>query len=140
MRSELQKSMSRIFSILLFITCAYSLGRMPSPILTTQLKKASTMSKTEKSRTDKKIEKRTGKKPNREIFKKKKEANFFSEKSATSLFNLNRYNRPSRYIKNNLFEHAVRNSNLIMYQTIAISLLHRNKHQTTQRYQAMLFY
>ncbi|XP_048226329.1 uncharacterized mitochondrial protein AtMg00370-like [Ricinus communis] len=31
--SELRNSMARIFSILLFITCVYSLGRIPSPIL-----------------------------------------------------------------------------------------------------------
>ncbi|MQS00234.1 hypothetical protein GFJ39_13835 [Gluconobacter sp. AC10] len=30
--------MARIFSILLFITCVYYLGRMPSPILTKKLK------------------------------------------------------------------------------------------------------
>nr|QVD43776.1 hypothetical protein RF1 [Primula obconica subsp. fujianensis]QVD43859.1 hypothetical protein RF1 [Primula obconica subsp. fujianensis] len=32
--SELRNSMARIFSILLFITCVYYLGRIPSPILT----------------------------------------------------------------------------------------------------------
>nr|YP_009570330.1 hypothetical protein RF1 [Reaumuria songarica]QBC69596.1 hypothetical protein RF1 [Reaumuria songarica] len=36
--SELRNSMARIFSILLFITCVYYLGRMPSPILTKKLK------------------------------------------------------------------------------------------------------
>nr|YP_010501737.1 hypothetical chloroplast RF19 [Hellenia lacera]UXB60430.1 hypothetical chloroplast RF19 [Hellenia lacera] len=36
--SELINSMARIFSILLFITCVYYLGRMPSPILTKKLK------------------------------------------------------------------------------------------------------
>nr|QXY00222.1 Ycf1 protein [Nothoscordum bivalve] len=39
--SELQNSMARIFSILLFITCAYYLGRMPSPIVTKKLKETS---------------------------------------------------------------------------------------------------
>nr|YP_010991304.1 hypothetical chloroplast RF1 [Psittacanthus schiedeanus]WOX61577.1 hypothetical chloroplast RF1 [Psittacanthus schiedeanus] len=33
--------MARIFSILLFITCVYHLGRIPSPILTNKLKKTS---------------------------------------------------------------------------------------------------
>ena len=33
--------MARIFSILLFITCVYYLGRIPSPILTKKLKEAS---------------------------------------------------------------------------------------------------
>nr|QYJ56873.1 Ycf1 protein [Hibiscus sabdariffa] len=36
--SEFRNSMARIFSILLFITCVYYLGRMPSPILTKKLK------------------------------------------------------------------------------------------------------
>nr|UHJ17411.1 Ycf1 [Aconitum sinomontanum] len=36
--SELRNSMARILSILLFITCLYYLGRMPSPIFTKKLK------------------------------------------------------------------------------------------------------
>nr|YP_010982850.1 Ycf1 [Cordia monoica]YP_010982937.1 Ycf1 protein [Cordia sinensis]WOH22092.1 Ycf1 [Cordia monoica]WOH22161.1 Ycf1 protein [Cordia sinensis] len=36
--SQFLNSMPRIFSILLFITCVYYLGRMPSPILTKKLK------------------------------------------------------------------------------------------------------
>nr|QFV18620.1 hypothetical chloroplast RF1 [Delphinium anthriscifolium] len=36
--SELRNSMARVFSILLFITCLYYLGRMPSPIFTKKLK------------------------------------------------------------------------------------------------------
>nr|YP_010576487.1 hypothetical protein RF1 [Antidesma bunius]UZN44028.1 hypothetical protein RF1 [Antidesma bunius] len=39
--SELRNSMARIFSILLFITCIYSLGRIPSPIFTKKLKESS---------------------------------------------------------------------------------------------------
>nr|YP_010120359.1 Ycf1 protein [Iris ensata]QRC76888.1 Ycf1 protein [Iris ensata] len=35
---ELRNSMAQIFSILLFITCVYYLGRMPSPIFTRKLK------------------------------------------------------------------------------------------------------
>nr|QUS64550.1 ATP-binding cassette glutathione S-conjugate transporter Ycf1 [Bulbophyllum gedangense] len=40
--SELRNSMARIFSILLFITCVYYLGRMPSPIITKKLKEKET--------------------------------------------------------------------------------------------------
>nr|YP_010261307.1 hypothetical chloroplast RF1 [Fibraurea recisa]UIB40197.1 hypothetical chloroplast RF1 [Fibraurea recisa] len=40
--SELKNSLARIFSILLFITCVYYLGRMPSPIFTKKLKKKET--------------------------------------------------------------------------------------------------
>nr|YP_010012264.1 Ycf1 [Caylusea hexagyna]QOI12691.1 Ycf1 [Caylusea hexagyna] len=36
--SELKNSMARIFSILLFITCVYYLGRIPAPIFTKKLK------------------------------------------------------------------------------------------------------
>nr|YP_009646973.1 hypothetical chloroplast RF1 [Cephalotus follicularis]QCX32054.1 hypothetical chloroplast RF1 [Cephalotus follicularis]UZT28355.1 hypothetical protein RF1 [Cephalotus follicularis] len=39
--SELRNSMARIFSILLFITCVYYLGKMPSPIFTKKLKETS---------------------------------------------------------------------------------------------------
>nr|YP_010500630.1 hypothetical chloroplast RF1 [Euphorbia altotibetica]UXB55878.1 hypothetical chloroplast RF1 [Euphorbia altotibetica] len=39
--SELRNSLARIFSILLFITCVYSLGRTPSPIFTKKLKETS---------------------------------------------------------------------------------------------------
>ncbi|CAL5362947.1 unnamed protein product [Camellia sinensis] len=37
----MRNSMDRIFSILLFITCVYYLGRIPSPILTKKLKETS---------------------------------------------------------------------------------------------------
>nr|URF20095.1 hypothetical chloroplast RF19 [Goodyera velutina] len=40
--SEFRNSMARIFSILLFITCVYHLGRMPSPIVTKKLKEKET--------------------------------------------------------------------------------------------------
>nr|QHN59003.1 hypothetical chloroplast RF1 [Uncifera acuminata] len=40
--SELRNSMGRIFSILLFITCVYYLGKMPSPIVTKKLKNKET--------------------------------------------------------------------------------------------------
>nr|YP_010757060.1 hypothetical chloroplast RF1 [Triumfetta japonica]UNV38778.1 hypothetical chloroplast RF1 [Triumfetta japonica] len=36
--SELKNSMARIFSILLFITCVYYLGRIPLPVITKKLK------------------------------------------------------------------------------------------------------
>nr|QKK50452.1 Ycf1.2 [Schouwia purpurea] len=36
--SELRNSMARIFSIIVFITCVYYLGRIPSPIFTKKLK------------------------------------------------------------------------------------------------------
>nr|YP_009863929.1 hypothetical chloroplast RF1 [Androcymbium greuterocymbium]QKE31260.1 hypothetical chloroplast RF1 [Androcymbium greuterocymbium] len=40
--AELRNSMAQIFSILLFITCVYYLGRMPSPIFTKKVKEKET--------------------------------------------------------------------------------------------------
>nr|YP_010898378.1 Ycf1 protein [Micranthes octopetala]WHL46832.1 Ycf1 protein [Micranthes octopetala] len=45
--SEVRNSMARIFSILLFITCVYYLGRIPSPILTKKLKETSETEETD---------------------------------------------------------------------------------------------
>nr|YP_010565794.1 Ycf1 protein [Croton yunnanensis]UZC29442.1 Ycf1 protein [Croton yunnanensis] len=53
--SELRNSMARIFSILLFITCVYSLGRIPSPIFTKKLKETSEAEEREEE-TDVEIE------------------------------------------------------------------------------------
>nr|YP_010567423.1 ribosomal protein S15 [Plicosepalus curviflorus]UZC33609.1 ribosomal protein S15 [Plicosepalus curviflorus] len=50
--SKLQNWMARIFSILLFITCVYHLGRIPSPILTKKLKKTSDMKGIQKESQD----------------------------------------------------------------------------------------
>nr|YP_009893125.1 Ycf1.2 [Chamira circaeoides]QKK39498.1 Ycf1.2 [Chamira circaeoides] len=63
--SELRNSMARIFSILLFITCVYYLGRIPSPIFTKKLKGTS------------ETEERGGTKQDQEV--STEEASFFSE-------------------------------------------------------------
>nr|YP_010389217.1 hypothetical chloroplast RF1 [Allophylus viridis]UPQ44538.1 hypothetical chloroplast RF1 [Allophylus viridis] len=56
--SELRNSMARIFSILLFITCIYYLGRIPSPIFTKKLKVKETSETEEREEeTDVEIEK-----------------------------------------------------------------------------------
>nr|YP_010044962.1 hypothetical protein RF1 [Dianyuea turbinata]QPF96166.1 hypothetical protein RF1 [Dianyuea turbinata] len=54
--SELRNSMTRIFSILLFITCVYSLGRIPSPIFTKKLKETSETEKREESEEETDVE------------------------------------------------------------------------------------
>nr|QXU57493.1 hypothetical chloroplast RF1 [Geum rupestre var. rupestre]WEG90832.1 Ycf1 protein [[Taihangia] rupestris var. ciliata] len=59
--SELRNSMARIFSILLFITCVYYLGRIPSPIVTKKLKETS-----ETEERDVEIEKTSGTKQEQE--------------------------------------------------------------------------
>ncbi|KAK9661457.1 hypothetical protein RND81_O055700 [Saponaria officinalis] len=170
--------MARIFSILLFITCVYYLGRMPSPIFTKKLKETSE-TKEREDETDVEIEKTSETKETKqeeegftdedpspslfseekedpdkmdetekirvngkektkdefhlhlieacyknsptsysgnqdisklEILKEEKKNLFWFEKPLLSLlFDYKRWNRPTRYIKNNRFENAVRN-------------------------------
>nr|YP_010620436.1 hypothetical chloroplast RF1 [Cicca acida]WAX37412.1 hypothetical chloroplast RF1 [Cicca acida]WJJ69830.1 hypothetical chloroplast RF1 [Cicca acida] len=55
--SELRNSLARIFTIFLFSTCIYSLGRIPSPIFTKKLKETSTSERKEsEEETDIEIE------------------------------------------------------------------------------------
>nr|YP_010723158.1 Ycf1 protein [Aristea ecklonii]WDW26528.1 Ycf1 protein [Aristea ecklonii] len=125
--SELRNSMARIFSILLFITCVYYLGRMPSPIFTKKLKERGERGKRKEKRKDefnfhlKETYKDSpvyedsyldGYQDNWELgkLKEKKQIDFRIEKPLiTFLFNYKRWNRPFRYIKNDRLENAVRN-------------------------------
>nr|WMQ77042.1 hypothetical chloroplast RF1 [Chiloschista sp. 128] len=56
--SELRNYMGRIFSILLFITCVYYLGKMPSPIITKKMKdkETSEMEEGEKIKEERDVE------------------------------------------------------------------------------------
>nr|YP_009419549.1 hypothetical chloroplast RF1 [Sladenia celastrifolia]ASM46141.1 hypothetical chloroplast RF1 [Sladenia celastrifolia] len=54
--SELRNSLARIFSILLFITCVYYLGRIPSPILTKKLKETSKTEERAESEEERDVE------------------------------------------------------------------------------------
>nr|YP_010718748.1 Ycf1 protein [Lemna turionifera]YP_010718761.1 Ycf1 protein [Lemna turionifera]WDQ44351.1 Ycf1 protein [Lemna turionifera]WDQ44364.1 Ycf1 protein [Lemna turionifera] len=54
--SELRNSLARIFSILLFITCVYYLGRMPLPIITKKLKETSETEESEENEEESDIE------------------------------------------------------------------------------------
>ena len=54
--SEFRNSMARIFSILLFITCVYYLGRIPSPIMTKKLKGISQTEEVGESEEERNIE------------------------------------------------------------------------------------
>nr|QVV24662.1 hypothetical protein RF1 [Agapanthus praecox] len=136
--SELRNSMTRIFSILLFITCVYYLGRMPSPIVTKKLKETSeTGERKEESDVETTYETKKAKQEqegsteedkdspvyedsyldthqdNWELGKLKEEknekGNLFQKPIVTFLFDYKRWNRPLRYIKNDRFENAVRN-------------------------------
>nr|QXI86370.1 hypothetical protein RF1 [Gentiana producta] len=137
--SELRNSMAQIFTILLFITCVYYLGRIPLPIITNnklkQTSKTKEGVKSEKKRglVTKKIfkikgtkqaqKKYTEKDPSFSLFSKlneKKEqknryiffqlaVEDFSKSLVTLLFDHNRWNRPFRYIKKKRSEGSVRN-------------------------------
>ncbi|TYH91260.1 hypothetical protein ES332_A13G105200v1 [Gossypium tomentosum] len=54
--SKFRNSMARIFSILLFITCVYYLGRIPSPILAKKLKGISELEEVGESEEERNIE------------------------------------------------------------------------------------
>nr|AEX94017.1 hypothetical chloroplast RF19 [Bowiea volubilis] len=137
--SELRNSMARIFSILLFITCVYYLGRMPSPIVTKKLKETEergerkeesdveTTYETKKTKQEQEGSAEEDKdspvyedsyldtqQDKWELGKLKEEKNEktyfrFEKPIVTFLFDYKRWNRPLRYIKNDRFENAVRN-------------------------------
>nr|WEG39159.1 hypothetical protein RF1 [Beesia calthifolia] len=183
--SELRNSMARIFRILLFITCVYYLGRIPSPIVTNKLKETSKKEERGKSEEETDVEIETtsetkgtkqeqegsaeedpspslcseekedpdkideteeiqvnlnGKEKTKDEFnfhfketyykknpvsendsldgnqdnlkleiKKFKKCFLFEKPLVTLLFDYKRWNRPLRYIKNDLFENTVRN-------------------------------
>nr|YP_009316840.1 hypothetical chloroplast RF19 [Morus cathayana]YP_010147782.1 hypothetical chloroplast RF19 [Morus alba]YP_010481272.1 hypothetical protein RF1 [Morus australis]QST19176.1 hypothetical protein RF1 [Morus mongolica]AOW43737.1 hypothetical chloroplast RF19 [Morus cathayana]QQV68140.1 hypothetical chloroplast RF19 [Morus alba]UVN17214.1 hypothetical protein RF1 [Morus australis]WGO77075.1 hypothetical chloroplast RF19 [Morus australis] len=64
--SELRNFMVRIFSILLFITCVYYLGRIPSPILTKKLKETEERGESEEERDVEKTSETKGTKQEQE--------------------------------------------------------------------------
>nr|AEX93995.1 hypothetical chloroplast RF19 [Echeandia sp. Steele 1101]APO11859.1 hypothetical chloroplast RF19 [Echeandia sp. Steele 1101] len=118
--AKLKNEMARIFSILLFITCVYYLGRMPSPIFTKKLeerekrKEESNVETTYEEDKDSPVYENSyldTHQDNWEFGKEKNEKTYFSfEKPfVTFLFDYKRWNRPVRYIKNDRFENAVRN-------------------------------
>nr|AKT73998.1 hypothetical chloroplast RF19 [Corsia cf. boridiensis SPL470-2] len=135
--SELRNYMDRILSILLFIICVYYLGRMPSPIVTRKLKEETeemveeesdleTTSETKETKEEQgvstkgehylcseekedtyKIDERkyslvNGKEKNEKTYIR------FEKPLVTFLFDYKRWNRPARYINNDLFKNAVR--------------------------------
>nr|YP_010203732.1 hypothetical protein RF1 [Lonicera x heckrottii]YP_010469511.1 Ycf1 protein [Lonicera periclymenum]UAM95761.1 hypothetical protein RF1 [Lonicera x heckrottii]UVF33139.1 Ycf1 protein [Lonicera periclymenum] len=102
--SILENSMARTFSIILFITCVYYLGRMPSPLLTNKLEKPLTMEeggvRVRKKEGDVKKERASetrGTKHKQELFW----FEFVEKLPVILLFDYKDWNRPLRYIKNN---------------------------------------
>nr|YP_010558561.1 hypothetical protein RF1 [Euphorbia neogillettii]UED19918.1 hypothetical protein RF1 [Euphorbia neogillettii] len=125
--SDLINSLDRIFSILLFITCVYSLGRAPSPIFSTKLKETSETEESEEETdvettyetkgTKQEQEGSTEEDPSSSLFSEEKEDPEKIEKRlwveieklpVTLLFDYKRWNRPFRYIKNDQFDKPLR--------------------------------
>nr|AYC63718.1 hypothetical protein [Aphyllon epigalium subsp. epigalium] len=117
--SELINSMSRIFSILLFITCVYYLGRIPSPIFTKKLKETPKM--------EQKVE------SEEEILVNGKEDEFhllltetgykkrpIFEESYINLININENNDNSRF---KIFEKKTENSKDVLLRKIKKTFL-----------------
>nr|YP_010962777.1 hypothetical protein RF1 [Senna marilandica]WNI02317.1 hypothetical protein RF1 [Senna marilandica] len=136
--SELRNYMSRIFIILLFITCIYYLGRTPSPLFLNKKLSEIQEQKRDEDEIDNKIKigvERTSKtKVTKEeqnkstekylstfLFSEERENSYkIDEKEKKNIFQLEkpllkilfdykRFHRPLRYIKNDQFENAVRN-------------------------------
>nr|YP_010179507.1 hypothetical chloroplast RF19 [Allium plurifoliatum]QUV76124.1 hypothetical chloroplast RF19 [Allium plurifoliatum] len=130
--SELRNSMARIFSILLFITCVYYLGRMSSPIGTKKLKETSETEETDVEttyETKKTKQEQVGStyldihQDNWELGKLKEDKTYFWFKKpiVTFLFDYKRWNRPLRYLKNDRFE---RHNIFFIYAQIKEKNLH----------------
>nr|YP_009974362.1 hypothetical protein RF1 [Uraria lagopodoides]QNH95219.1 hypothetical protein RF1 [Uraria lagopodoides] len=134
--SEFRNSMFKILIIFLFVTCLYSLGRIPPPLFTfTNTKKLfeiqqnNEILKKGKSDVERNLKRvRTKQKQKRSknqdifpyIFSKKEKNSYkideekdnlgFAQKPFVSiLFNYKRWTRPFRYIKNNRFQNVVKN-------------------------------
>nr|YP_010450349.1 hypothetical chloroplast RF1 [Epimedium franchetii]YP_010450432.1 hypothetical chloroplast RF1 [Epimedium stellulatum x Epimedium franchetii]UTU99874.1 hypothetical chloroplast RF1 [Epimedium franchetii]UTU99957.1 hypothetical chloroplast RF1 [Epimedium stellulatum x Epimedium franchetii]UTV00041.1 hypothetical chloroplast RF1 [Epimedium stellulatum] len=111
--ADLRTSMGRILSILLFITCAYNLGGIPSPIFTKKLKENSKKKKEmgeSEEETDVEIE-TTSDSEEIQVDEEEKTKEKFEKPIVTLLFDYKRWNRPLRYITTNQPANAVRNEN-----------------------------
>nr|YP_009271441.1 Ycf1 [Taraxacum officinale]YP_009316678.1 hypothetical chloroplast RF1 [Taraxacum amplum]ANW47934.1 Ycf1 [Taraxacum officinale]AOV93879.1 hypothetical chloroplast RF1 [Taraxacum amplum]UVF33307.1 Ycf1 protein [Taraxacum officinale] len=106
--SKLTNSMSMvdIFSIFLFVTCVYYLGRMPSPVFSKKLNKLEKMYEEEDLDNNRPVSYMYGNQKNLNLKildqNKKDEEKYFSlfEKPLlTFFFDYNRWNRPLRYIR-----------------------------------------
>nr|QVX30802.1 hypothetical chloroplast RF1 [Castanospermum australe] len=132
--SEFRNSMSQIFSVFLFITCLYYIGRTPSPILTKKLSEMKERGEIDKKRNIVDVERTSETSGTKQEQKRSIEEDLspylFSEKEKNSykideteekdifgfqkplvtiLFDYKQWNRPLRYIKNDRFENVVRN-------------------------------
>nr|UDN39656.1 hypothetical chloroplast RF1 [Olearia bullata] len=118
--SELKNSISMagIFSIFLFLTCVYYLGRIPSPIFSKKLNKLDKMEEEEEEfDNNRRVDYMYGNQENLKfkiLEKKKKDEEkyffLFEKPLLTFFFDYNRWNRPLRYIRkrNQNFKGSVR--------------------------------
>uniref|UniRef100_UPI0030FF37B1 hypothetical chloroplast RF1 n=1 Tax=Alisma lanceolatum TaxID=365730 RepID=UPI0030FF37B1 len=131
---ELKNLIARTFSIFLFITSVYYLGRMPFPIVTKKMSETSIETEEQGENQEENIKtiremKGAKQDPNSsgsysyldiyqqdpwefesELENQEEKKNFWFERPlVTFLFDYQRWNRPLRYIKNDEFENAVRN-------------------------------
>nr|YP_010717144.1 truncated Ycf1 protein [Zingiber xishuangbannaense]WDQ41040.1 truncated Ycf1 protein [Zingiber xishuangbannaense] len=130
--AELRNYMGRIISILLFITCVYYLGRMPSPIVTNKIDEMEERRESEEEsdvettfeRKETKQEQAGSTKKNPSLYWEEKEdpdkidqteeirvekTYPFEKPLVTFLFDYKRWNRPSRYIQNNRLARSILN-------------------------------
>nr|YP_010163185.1 hypothetical chloroplast RF19 [Psophocarpus tetragonolobus]QRI60977.1 hypothetical chloroplast RF19 [Psophocarpus tetragonolobus] len=129
-KSELKNSMFKIFGVFLFVTYLYYLGRIPFPFFTKKLSEIQERNEMNKKGKDvernlqrvRTKQKRFNNKKNifpsifskkdknlYKIAKKQYNLEFVQKPLVNILFNYKRWNRPFRYIKNNRFEHIVKN-------------------------------
>ena len=132
--ADFRNSLERIFTILLFLSCVYYLGRIPSPIRIADKKKKQQKTSTtaekgqNENETDIEIDKtsKEGQEGSAEedpsLFsededsanideKRKEKKDFFRSETplVTLIFDYKRWNRPLRYIKTDEFQKAIRN-------------------------------
>nr|YP_009742403.1 photosystem I assembly protein Ycf1 [Zabelia dielsii]QID90498.1 photosystem I assembly protein Ycf1 [Zabelia dielsii] len=107
---DLRNSPARIYSILLFIICAFYLGRMPALLLTKKPKapfRLTIKRKTKEggeSEEERDVEIERASEKNQELFW----FDFVEKLPVILLFNCQEWNRPLRYIKNNQVEGGVK--------------------------------
>nr|YP_004769674.1 hypothetical chloroplast RF19 [Spirodela polyrhiza]YP_004769687.1 hypothetical chloroplast RF19 [Spirodela polyrhiza]AEK94386.1 hypothetical chloroplast RF19 [Spirodela polyrhiza]AEK94399.1 hypothetical chloroplast RF19 [Spirodela polyrhiza]QHB79407.1 hypothetical chloroplast RF19 [Spirodela polyrhiza]QHB79420.1 hypothetical chloroplast RF19 [Spirodela polyrhiza] len=92
--SELRNSLARIFSILLFITCVYYLGRMPLPIITKKLKETSETEESEENEEESDIEITSEPKETKQDEEGSTEENlYFGSEEKEDLYKINETNK-----------------------------------------------
>nr|YP_010317350.1 hypothetical chloroplast RF19 [Lantana camara]UNB14664.1 hypothetical chloroplast RF19 [Lantana camara] len=105
------RSMEHFFSMLFLVSCAYYLGRMPSPLFTQKPGQAPKMKKKELEAAKEVEEREEGEEgeEREEDEESERRLFFFRRTPLTFLFDTKRWNRPLRYIENDHFTKPVQN-------------------------------